>query len=66
MLDDDPFARPAPKAVPLAAQLENASVEELEKRILALNDEISACETAIVKKKAQRDAAAALFGKSSA
>ncbi len=64
MLDDDPFA-PKPKAVPLATQLENASVEELEKRITALKAEISACEAAIVRKKAQRDAAAALFGKSS-
>jgi uncharacterized small protein (DUF1192 family) len=62
MFDDDPFAPFKPKAIPLALQLENASVEELEKRIFALKAEISECEAAIVKKKAQRSAADSLFG----
>lgn len=62
MLDDDPFAPPAKKAVPLEQQLENASVDELELRIERLKAEITACEKAIQAKRAQRAAADSVFG----
>jgi uncharacterized small protein (DUF1192 family) len=61
MLDDDPFASPK-KALSLEAQLETASVGELEARIGRLRDEIAQCERAIVAKKAQREAADSVFG----
>jgi uncharacterized small protein (DUF1192 family) len=60
MLDDDPFASPK-KALPLEAQLETASVGELEDRIARLKDEIAQCERAIAAKKAQRAAADSVF-----
>lgn len=62
MIEDDPFAPSKPKAAPLAAQLETASIEELEARIVALRSEIAQCEAAIVSKRAQREAADSLFG----
>lgn len=62
MLDDDPFAPPAKKPMSLEAQLENASVGELEVRIERLKAEISACEQAIKAKQAQRAAADSVFG----
>jgi uncharacterized small protein (DUF1192 family) len=62
MIEDDPFAPPAKKPVPLEAQLENASIEELEGRIERLRSEIAACEKAIVAKRAQRAAADSVFG----
>jgi len=62
MFEDDPFAPPVKKAVPLQVQLENASIGELEARIERLRDEISQCERAIVSKKAQRAAADSVFG----
>lgn len=62
MIDDDPFAPPAKKAVPLELQLEAASIDELEFRIQKLKAEIAQCEEAIVKKRAQRDAADSVFG----
>ena len=40
MHDDDPFAPAAKKPVPLQAQLENASIEELETWIERLSDDI--------------------------
>ena len=43
--DDDPFAPPAKKALSLEAQLENASIDELETRIEKLRAEIAQCET---------------------
>jgi uncharacterized small protein (DUF1192 family) len=61
MFDDDPFAPAKVKAASLAAELETASVEDLEKRIIALKEEILACEAAIGRKKAQRSAADSLF-----
>ena len=42
MIDDDPFAPPVKKAVPLEQQLENASIDELEFRIERLKAEIAA------------------------
>ncbi len=63
MHDDDPFAPAPKKAVPLEVQLENASIDELEKRIVSLQDEIAQCEAAIVRKRAQRSAADSVFGK---
>ena len=63
MVDDDPFAPPAKKAVPLAQQLEVASVDELEFRIEKLKAEIALCVEAIVKKRAHLSAADSLFGK---
>lgn len=62
MIDDDPFAPPVKKAVPLQQQLENASIEELQRRIENLKAEIAMCEQAIVAKHAQREAADSVFG----
>lgn len=62
MVDDDPFAAPVKKAVPLEQQLEVASIDELEFRIQKLKAEIALCEEAIVKKRAQRAAADSVFG----
>jgi uncharacterized small protein (DUF1192 family) len=62
MLDDDPFAPPVKKPVSLEAQLENASIEELENRIERLKAEISQCDRAIAAKRAQRAAADSVFG----
>jgi len=62
MVDDDPFAPPVKKAVPLEQQLEVASIDELEFRIQKLKAEIALCEEAIVKKRAQRAAADSVFG----
>lgn len=62
MLDDDPFAPPRPKPVSLEAQLETASIGELEARIERLKAEIVQCERAIAAKQAQRAAADSVFG----
>jgi uncharacterized small protein (DUF1192 family) len=62
MIDDDPFAPPVKKAVPLEQQLEIASIDELEFRIQKLKAEIALCEDAIAKKRAQREAADSVFG----
>ncbi len=62
MMEDDPFAPPVKKPVPLQAQLENASIEELHARIDALKAEIALCEAAIASKRAQRAAAENVFG----
>jgi uncharacterized small protein (DUF1192 family) len=62
MIDDDPFAAPVKKAVPLEQQLENASIDELEARIERLKSEIQLCESAIKAKRAQRAAADSVFG----
>ena len=61
MLDDDPDA-PRKKAMPLKAQLELASIDELQARIAGLREEIALCEAAIDAKQAQRSAADAVFG----
>lgn len=65
MIDDDPFAPPVKKAVPLEQQLETASIGELEFRIEKLKAEIALCEAEIAKKRAQRAAADSVFGASS-
>jgi uncharacterized small protein (DUF1192 family) len=62
MMDDDPFAPPVKKPVSLEAQLENASIDELESRIERLKSEITQCERAIAGKRAQRAAADSVFG----
>lgn len=62
MFDDDPFAPPAKKPVALEAQLENASIGELEARIEGLKREIALCEETIRAKRAQRAAADSVFG----
>lgn len=62
MLDDDPFAPAPKKALSLEAQLENASIGDLETRIEKLKQEIVACEQAIKAKRAQREAADSVFG----
>lgn len=62
MIEDDPFAPPVKKAVPLQQQLEVASIDELEVRIQKLKAEIVQCEEAITKKRAQRAAADSVFG----
>jgi uncharacterized small protein (DUF1192 family) len=62
MFDDDPFAPPAKKTVSLEAQLENASIEDLEARIESLKQQIQLCEKAIDAKRAQRAAADSVFG----
>lgn len=62
MLDDDPFAPVVKKPASLEAQLENASIGELEDRIGRLKAEIVQCERAIQSKRAQREAADSVFG----
>ncbi|GIK50004.1 MAG: DUF1192 family protein [Hyphomonadaceae bacterium] len=62
MIDDDPFAPAVRKPLPLEAQLENASIDDLEARIERLKAEITACEKAIQAKRAQRAAADSVFG----
>ena len=62
MIDDDPFAAPAKKPMSLEAQLENASIGDLEVRIERLRAEIAQCEQAIAAKRAQRAAADSVFG----
>lgn len=63
MLDDDPFAPQQPrKPASLDAQIETASIGELEARIEQLRAEIALCERAIVAKRAQRAAADSVFG----
>ncbi len=62
MLDDDPFAPPVKKPLSLEAQLENASIDDLEARIERLKREIQLCEKAIASKRAQRAAAESVFG----
>lgn len=62
MFDDDPFGGPVRKPVPLEAQIENASIEDLEDRIERLKGEIALCERAIASKRAQRAAADSVFG----
>lgn len=62
MLDDDPFAAPVKKPVSLEAQLETASIGDLEARIERLKGEIQLCEQAIAAKRAQRAAADSVFG----
>ena len=62
MIEDDPFAPPVKKPISLEAQLENASIDELEFRIERLKSEIVACEQAIAAKRAQRAAADSVFG----
>jgi uncharacterized small protein (DUF1192 family) len=61
MIDDDPFA-PVKKQLPVEVQLETASIDELEARIMRLKAEIAQCEQAIAAKKAQRAAADSVFG----
>ena len=62
MIEDDPFAPPVKKPLSLQAQLENASITELEDRIERLQGEIAQCERAIRAKRAQRAAADSVFG----
>ena len=62
MIDDDPFAPPVKKPLSLEAQLENASIDDLETRIEKLRAEIALCERAIAAKRAQRAAADSVFG----
>ena len=62
MIDDDPFAPPVKKALSLEAELENASIGDLEARIGRLRAEIEQCERAITTKQAQRAAADSVFG----
>ncbi len=62
MIEDDPFAPPVKKPVPLEQQLEVASIDELEFRIEKLKAEIALCEAAIAAKRKQREAADSVFG----
>lgn len=62
MIDDDPFGAPAKKPISLEAQLETASIGDLEARIQKLQAEIVLCQEAIARKKAQRAAADSVFG----
>lgn len=62
-MHDEDFTPSALRKTPsLEAQLETASVEELEQRIVRLKAEIAQCEEAIKSKKAQRAAADSVFG----
>jgi uncharacterized small protein (DUF1192 family) len=58
MRDDDPFAKPEPKTVPL----ERWSIAELEEHIDTLRAEIERCAALIASKKASRAAADSVFG----
>ena len=62
MVDDDPFTAPVKKPLSLQAQLDNASIGDLEDRIENLRAEIALCERAIAAKRAQRAAADSVFG----
>ena len=62
MLDDDPLPVSALKPPSFEAQLENASIGELESQIERLRAQIAQCEAAIAKKQAQRAAADSFFG----
>ena len=62
MIDDDPFASAPKKPLSLEAQLENATIGDLEDRIERLRAEIAQCERAIAAKRAQRAAADSIFG----
>ena len=62
MLDDDPFSAPLKRPASLEAQIENASIDDLEDRIERLRAEIATCERAIAAKRAQRAAADSVFG----
>ena len=62
MFEDDPFAPPAKKPMSLQAQIENASIDDLEDRIERLKAEITVCERAIAAKRAQRANADSVFG----
>jgi uncharacterized small protein (DUF1192 family) len=64
-MEDDPFAPPVKKPVPLQTQLDNASIDELRARIETLKAEIQMCEAAITSKQAQRAAAENVFGRPS-
>jgi uncharacterized small protein (DUF1192 family) len=66
MFDEDPFAPAVRKPGSLEAQIENASIGELQERIERLRAEIAACERAIAAKQAQRAAADSVFGAHSA
>ena len=57
MFDDDPFAPQLKKPRPM----ELMSIDELEARIAALNEEIALCRRAIEAKEAQRNVAESLF-----
>ncbi len=61
MHDDDELAAQRKKAS-LTAELENASIGDLEERIERLRAEISQCERMIASKRAQRAAADNVFG----
>lgn len=61
-MDWDDVLKPKPKSGPaLGETLETLSVGELEARIAALKDEIGRVEQELVRKRAQKSAADALF-----
>jgi uncharacterized small protein (DUF1192 family) len=62
MIEDETNPISVRKPVSLEAQLENASIEELEQRIASLRGEIALCEKSIASKRAQRAAADSVFG----
>jgi uncharacterized small protein (DUF1192 family) len=62
MIDDETTPISVRKPVSIEAQLENASIDELEQRIAALRAEIALCEKSIASKRAQRAAADSVFG----
>lgn len=59
LFDDDPFPRPAPKAV----KLEELSIHELEARMAGLEAEIGLCRDLIAAKRASATAADSVFRK---
>lgn len=62
MIEDDPIPGPLRKQPSLEQQIETASIEDLEARIVRLRAEIAQCERAIASKRAQRAAADSVFG----
>ncbi len=58
MREDDPFAKPEPKTIPL----DRWSIAELEEHIETLSAEIERCTQLIASKKASLRAAESVFG----
>lgn len=58
MREDDPFAKPEPRAIPL----DRWSIAELEDHIDTLRAEIERCTQLIASKKASLQAAESVFG----
>lgn len=61
-MQDDEQSPLSKKPLPLQAELDLASIDELNARIARLREEIALCEQTIEAKRRQRSAADAVFG----